>query len=227
MVYRGIMQSFTLDMDASLSHCILRGLRSFSAQATVQDPEVHFDLFGEPVTFFSGEDVDAAMAAMDEFVVALISKGNTCSDGGDEEGLSTQGAHSAAIAWAELLRHAAMWHASSPMLAVAAVGPLLAQANVGYLRTMDSLLKQVDSGVSVPVSMLDIATTAASMRDDERLTTRERRHLEALHHMLRHERRQAMVILLRLLQQAPGDALALSLCIDLANTIGDGNSAMR
>ena len=192
-----------------------------------QEPDVHMDLFGEPVTFFGGEDMLDAIAAMDEFVVAVLSKGNTCSYGGDEEGLSAQAAHSAALTWAELLRAAALWGVSSPMLAVAAIGPLLAQANAGYLRTVDSLLKQVDSKVSVPVSMLDIARTAASMKDDERLTPRERRHLEALHHMLRRERRQAMEVLLRLLQQAPGDALALSLTIDLANTIGDRSSAMR
>lgn len=196
-------------------------------QAMAQEPDVHMDLFGEPVTFFGGEDVDEAMAAMDEFVVAVLSKGNTCSNGGDEEGLSVQAAHSAALAWAELLRAAALWGVSSPMLAVAAIAPLLTQANAGYLRTVDTLLKQVDSNVSVSVSMLDIARTAASMKDDERLTARERQHLEALHQMLSRERRQAMEILLRLLQQAPGDALALSLTIDLANTIGDRRSAMR
>ena len=65
------------------------------------------------------------------------------------------------------------------------------------------------------------------MKNDERLTFREKCHLQALYHMLRHERREALDILLRLLQQAPGDALALCLAIDLANAIGDPKSAMR
>jgi predicted Zn-dependent protease len=72
-----------------------------------------------------------------------------------------------------------------------------------------------------------MAKSASAMKDDERLTSREQAHLKALDHLLRHERREALDILLGLLQQAPGDALALCLAIDLANAIGDRKSALR
>jgi len=167
------------------------------------------------------------MSAMDDFSIAVVSKGSSCSGGGDDEGVQTMAAHSAGIVWAECIRKAAVWHESAPMLAVVAAGPLLTQVNVGYLQTLDSLLQQAESGVQVPLSLVDMAKNAAAMKDDDRLTPREKSHLQALYHTLRHERREALDILLRLLQQAPGDALALCLAIDLANAIGDTKSAMR
>lgn len=197
------------------------------------DLSVRVDFWGEPVTFISstssggGRDVEGAVSAMDDFSIAIVSKGGSCSGGGDDEGVPTMAAHSVAIFWAECLRQAALWHESAPMLVVAAIGPLLIQANVGYLQTLDSLLAQADSGIQAPVSLIAMAKTAVSMKDDERLTLREQAHLKVLYHMLRHERREALVILLRLLQQAPGDALALCLAIDLASAVGDRKAAMR
>lgn len=208
--------------------------RCFSTES-VQDTAdvVRADFWGEPVTFLSStvrnseDSPETSLAAMDDFSIAVVSKGSSCSGGGDDEGVPTMAAHSAAIVWAECLRQAAVWHSSAPMLAVAAVGPLLTHANVGYLQTLDSLLEQADSGVQAHVSLVNMAKTAAEMKDDDRLTPREKDHLQALHHMLRHERREALDILVGLLQQAPGDALALCLAIDLANAIGDPKSAMR
>lgn len=203
--------------------------RCFSTQESAEDTDitVRADFWGEPVTFLSNANKAAldtdAMAALDDFSIAIVSKGSSCSGGGDDEGVPTMAAHSAGIVWAECLRQASKWHTVAPMMAVAAVGPILTQANAGYLQTLDNLLKHTES----PVSLLDMAKTAADMRQDERLTSRERAHLQALYHMLRHERRQALDALLRLLQQAPGDALALCLAIDLANTIGDSKSALR
>lgn len=203
----------------------------------VQDPDlsVRVDFWGEPVTFMSStvsggddeSDVEGAVSAMDDFSIAIVSKGSSCSGGGDDEGVPTMAAHSVGIVWAECLRQAALWHESAPMLAVAAVGPLLVQVNVGYLQTLDSLLEQAESEIQVPVSLVSMAQTAAAMKDDDRLTFREQAHLQALHYMLRHERQKALDILLKLLQQAPGDALALSLAIDLANAVGDRKAALR
>lgn len=202
----------------------------------VQDTDlsVRADFWGEPVTFTSttipaggAGDVETAVSAMDNFSIAALTKGGSCSGGGDDEGVPTMAAHSVAITWAECLRQAALWHESAPMLAVTAVGPILIQTNVGYLQTLDSLLAQADSGIQASVSLLSMAQTAVAMKDDVRLTFREKAHLKALYHMLRHERRPALDILLKLLQQAPGDALALCLAIDLANVVGDRKAALR
>lgn len=227
-LWHGAIRPFLVSQHDKLSAA--KTIRQFSTPAVVPELDLRTDFFGEPITFLvPGENTDIGIAvnAMDEFIVAVTSKGNSCSGGGDEEGLSTKAAHSTALVWAELLRHAAVYHSSAPMLAAAAVGPVLAQANVSYLCTLDSLLKQVDAQVPVMVNMLGMARTAAAMKDDEQLTPRERQHLKALHHMLRHERRQALETLLELLMQAPGDGLALSLAIDLANAIGDRGAAFR
>lgn len=221
--------------------CTSESHRSFSTTtASVPadtDISIRADFWGEPVTFLSTNNnntstsVETAMAAMDDFSIAVVSKGSSCSGGGDDQGVPTMAAHATGMVWAECIRQAAMRHTVAPMLAVAAVGPLLTQTNTCYLQTLDSLLGQTDSGIASlsdePISLQIMVNTAVTMKDDERFTSREKAHLQALYHMIRHERREALGVLLRLLQQAPGDALALCLAIELANAIGDGKSALR
>eukprot|EP00934_Nitzschia_sp_Nitz4_P000326 Nitzschia sp. Nitz4//scaffold260_size33533//26353//28686//NITZ4_007882-RA/size33533-processed-gene-0.3-mRNA-1//1//CDS//3329544692//326//frame0 len=214
-------------------------------QATARLPQgaqIHLDFFGEPVTFFgvdkteskgSDYNIDNAVASLDGFVIGAVSKGKSFTGGGEEEGVSVQAAHSSALAWAELLRHASLWNRagrSAPMLAYVAVAPLLAQTGVGYIRYLDKILSTVDSGVdelSSPIQLLALAQQAALKKDDEHLNSREKAHLQALDCMLRHDHKRALVILLRHLQRCPGDGFALSMAMDLAHTTGDTGAALR
>jgi len=204
--------------------------------------QIHLDFFGEPVTFLGvssakeeqGDTAIAkAVASLDGFVIGIASKGKSFTGGGEEEGIFTQGAHSAALAWSELLRHASLWNSgrgrSAPMLAYVAVSPMLVQTGVGYVSYVDHLLSKVDSGVDrlPPIQLLQLAREAASKKDDEYLNPRERAHLQALDCMLRHDHKRALVILLRHLQKCPGDGLALSLALDLAHTVGDSTAALQ
>ncbi len=201
--------------------------------------QIHLDFFGEPITFFGvsaseGEkSITSAVASLDGFIIGVASKGKAFTGGGEEEGIFVQGAHSAALAWSEILRHATIWNSkrgqSAPMVAYVAIAPLLVHTGVGYMKYLDHLLRTVDSGVEglPPIQLSALAQQAASKKDDESLNTRERNHLQALHCLLHHDHKRALVILLRLLQKCPGDGLALSLAIDLAHTVGDSSAALR
>jgi hypothetical protein len=211
-------------------------------QALVELPEgaqLHLDFFGEPVTFFgvsssSGDNsITTAVASLDGFVIGAASKGKSFTGGGEEEGIFVQGAHSAALAWSELLRHAVLWNTrpgrSAPMLAYVAVAPMLVQTGVGYMKYVDHLLSKVESGVEglPPIQLSALAHKAASQKDDKHLNPRERAHLQVLDCLLRNDHKRALVILLRHLQKCPGDGLALSLALDLAHTVGDSSAALR
>jgi hypothetical protein len=199
--------------------------------------QIHLDFFGEPVTFFgvsSKDNIPNAVASLDGFVIGVASKGKSFTGGGEEEGLGIQAAHSAALAWSELLRHASIWNnqgteKAAPMLAYVAVAPMLAQTGVGYVKYVDHLLSQVDSGVEglPPIQMFALAKQAAAMKDHEYLNPREKTHLQALDCMMRQDHKRAMVILLRHLQICPGDGFALSMVMDLAHTVGDTDAAFR
>lgn len=129
---------------------------------------------------------------------------------------------------------------SAPMLAAVAVSPVLAHAGVAYLRHLDALLANNKIGAKnkskknsgrragVPtIQLYEIASSAVSYKDDERLNIRERLHLRALDCLLRDQHSTALVYLLRLLRQCPGDALGLSLAMDVAQAVGDRDSALR
>lgn len=215
--------------------------------------QLHLDFFGEPVTFLRVSHMDSignAIAALDGFEIGVISKGKAFTGGGEEEGIGVQAAHSAALSWAELLRHAAILNsntahsdadgdaqseddaqqaAGAPMLTYVALAPMLAQTGLAYLKYIDTLLKQVDSGVEgMPsIQMLDLARKAIAMKDSEFLNERERMHLRALECMLDQDHKRALYVLQRHLQNCPGDALALSIVIDLAHTVGDDKAAAR
>ena len=223
-------------------------------QALAELPEgsqIHLDFFGEPVTFLGAahhkkKEIANAVAALDGFEIGVLSKGRAFTGGGEEDGLEIQAAHSAAIAWSELLRHAAIWNpnelpvtveeadnttsiTAAPMLIYVAIAPMIAQTGVGYVGFVDHLLGQVNSGVEglPPIQLMKLAKIAVSMKDHVHLNAREQTHLLALDCMLRHDHRRALMILLRHLQLCPGDALALSVAMDLAHTVGDRNAALR
>ena len=201
--------------------------------------QIHLDFFGEPVTFFGVSSSDAgenritnAVASLDGFVIGVASKGKSFTGGGEEEGIFVQGAHSAALAWAELLRHASLWNRSNrsaPMLAYVAVAPMLAQTGLGYVKYVDHLLSQVETGVEglSRIQLVPLAEQAAAAKDDENMNPREKAHLQALDCLLHHDHKRALVILSRHLQRCPGDGLALSLAMDLAHTVGDSTTALR
>lgn len=232
------------------------------------------DFFGEPVTFLgvpqrrdrdSNDDDDDsydgssssstitanAMAALDGFLLGAVSKGRTCVGGGSEGGLEAQGSHSVALAWAEALRHAAVWnhqtplqhskidhdstiqppqhHRSAPMLVVVTVAPVLVQTGVAYVRHLDALLEHAKPGApGLPtIQMLQLAENAAALKDDPHLHWRERLHLEALHELLQQRHATALTVYLKILEQCPGDALAMSQAMDLCWVLGDKASALR
>jgi hypothetical protein len=97
------------------------------------------DFFGEKITLLDDRDVDAVVSAYDHFLLAVLTKGKSTFGGGNEEGLQIKAAHAAAMAWSELLEIAGRHHI--PMAAVVAIGPVLVQADVTYLRCVDKLLQ--------------------------------------------------------------------------------------
>jgi len=115
------------------------------------------------------------------------------------------------------------------MYAVATVAPVLAQAGVGYVKKLDSLLKHVKPAApGMPIiSMHTMTVTAAACKDDKSLDDRERRHLEALHFLLRQDHISALNTYLRILRMCPGDVLALVQAMDRAHVLGDRQAAFR
>lgn len=213
--------------------------------------QIHLDFFGEPVTFLQDDestasnDITTAVASLDGFMIGIVSKGKAFTGGGEEMGINARAYHSAALAWSELIRHAAVSNNTGcvcPMLIHAAVAPVLAQSGAAYVHHLDRLLQHVDSGVEGlpdPVSLLSLAEKAVERlnEDDGRsfdqiakassLTTREVTHLTALKCLLRNDHRRAMMILYRHVMVCPGDALALSLLLDVCHTLGDSQVALR
>jgi hypothetical protein len=234
-------------------------------QAVAELPEggqIHLDFFREPVTFFqnpvtcSGDvlsrqpDIASAIAALDGFLIGIVSKGKAFTGGGEEDGVRVQAAHSSAMAWAEMIRHCAVWNnngdessnlptTAAPMLIYVTVAPVLAQAGVAYLYHLDHLLQQVDSKVQdyPNISLVRLTERAIEMLHDDEdpsvpLTSRERVHLQVLDCLFHPQtypdgHGRAMMILYRHLQKCPGDALALSLLMDICHTVGNTDIPLR
>ena len=178
------------------------------------------DYFDEPVTFLKHHNT-VLLEKINDFTLAICSKGQTCRGGGSDEGTSFKSAHSVAKVWSGLLKVVEPHNA--PISAVVAVGFILVQANVGYVSSVDRLLAHAhDAGIP----LLQMAQEAVTYKDDKRLTYRERWHLQALDCLLRHERNEALNIYRRMLTRCPGDTLALSLAMDLASILGDRSAAL-
>jgi hypothetical protein len=205
--------------------------------------KMEVDFFGEPVSFFVSDSADISpkvmgnvMGALNGGLLAAISKGLSCTHGGDEAGLEMKSTHASAVIWTELLRFAAVWNQGSnsnsnqlssllscPMLAVIAVAPILVNTGIAYVRHIDTLLKHTKRAAPglPPVQMYDIATNAAKCRNNKGLDPREKLHLQALHLLLKGDYQTALLVYLSILKSCPGDVLALSLLMDLSQTLGD------
>ena len=222
-----------------------------------QQLQHYSDFFEEPVTFLGGNsrttgDPALAMAALDTHIVSVVSKGKSADGGGDEEGIPTKSAHSYAISWVDLLERAMLWNSGSakrasasqgsadaststaaPMLVVAAVAPLLAQAGSAYVANVDRILSSTTVAASprnpTIIQMMPMAHYAASFKDcdDDALSPREQHHLKALHYLLNNDHRRALGCYQKILQLCPGDALALSLALDVSSTLSDGAAALQ
>lgn len=219
---------------------------------------VQLDFFGEPVTFRTARGkqdptISHAMAALDGHLLAVVSKGKSCTGGGAEDGVTIRSNHAVALSWAELLRFAAVWQDRAPILTVVAVAPVLAHTGVAYVQeALDPLLKQTRPAVpGLPqLQCIPLAQQAlenwqerweekgkkkeSSPEDDNNGTQnndaildneREVFHMRALSYLLRDEHSHALVVLLKCLQQCPGDALALSMAMDLSQTTGQAWAA--
>ena len=204
---------------------------------------LQFDFFGEPVTFRAPptasdhKTISHAMAALDGHLLAVVSKGRSCTGGGAEEGLTVKANHAAALSWAELLRFAAVWQDRAPLLTVVAVAPVLAHAGVAYVQEgLDPLLAQARPAAPGLPKLQCIALakqalenwqdrwenkgSTSSDKDGDNQHEREAFHMRALSYLLRDEHSHALVVLLKCLQKCPGDALALSMALDLSQTTG-------
>jgi len=200
------------------------------------------------------KDIAPAVASLDGFLIGIVSKGKAFTGGGEEMGINAQSYHSAALAWSELIRHAVVWNnyasfsttddnsCCCPMLIHAAVAPVLAQSGAAYVHHLDQILQHVDPGIeglTEPISLLSLAEKAVANLNDNNgynidhtaklssLTTREVAHLTALKCLLRNDHRRAMMVLYRHVMVCPGDALALSLLLDVCHTLGDSQVALR
>ena len=222
-----------------------------------------------------------ALSSFDGMSMCIISRGSAnLHEGNDGDGPEAKAMHSSALAWGELLEYSWEWNSNgkqnnnnnnnnnnhhgygtmniaAPMLAVAAVAPVVAQGGRQYLHRIDKWLTktgmpQMDQS---PPSLWDMACHAVSYRDvflstKEQhgtppsssstaavaattsssvplLTSRERWHLHALYQLLQNNHQQAMGAYCRLLELYPGDLLGLSLALDVAHTLGDSEAALR
>ncbi len=195
----------------------------------------------------SASDMDAktqSMLAFNTHMVQMISKGQVSTDGGDEFGISAKAAHSSAITWADLIRHVSLWcqnkHTNldvgsakgenngklicdAPMLAVAAFAPVLISGGFGYLKNLD----RNHFKLQPQNSCCTMIAAAIDRKDDERLSRRESLHLWALYYLFHDEHSKALAVYGKLLESSPGDALALSLALDVSQALGDKGSAFR
>lgn len=215
--------------------------RAFATKATsVVENFVEADFFEEPITFLLNEkgsdahEINETLLSYNTFVVQYVTRGKASNDGGDEFGISAKAAHSTAIPWSEILIHMSNWCQKKegklictvPMLACASISPLIAIGGLSYLRHLDeSYLK------SMPNSLSQMAEAAVlCLFDDEvynMLSERERYHLQALDFLLRNDHQNALKSMRTLLEMCPGDALGLSLAMDISASLSDKHNAFQ
>ena len=130
----------------------------------------------------------------------------------------------------------------APMVVASLLSPLLAQTGSAYVHHLDQdyLSNVTTKQAHTRTNLMDMAKAAVhtfhsesshrssdTESDTAQFSPRERFHLSILDCLLRDAHRDAMVLLLRLLEICPGDALALSLAMDVASILGDRNAALR
>ena len=215
--------TFVNDIDESLITCIDK---SMQIPYSDQNSKVQ-------------RDIAKAVESFDGMALCIVSRGaSNLHTGNDGDGPDAKAMHSSAMTWSDLLKCATEWNDgsgrfASPMLAVAAVAPLFAQGGKDYVHRIDKLLSATQSPSP---SLWKVANHAASFRDAfittpdgdapvPLLTPRERFHLHALSLLIQNNHRCAMGAYLRLLELYPGDLLGLSLALDVAYSLGDGEAA--
>jgi len=191
------------------------------------------DFFGEPITLFSTSNTIThsqqmeILQSMNQMMLAITSKGQSCSGGGDEYGLSTMAAHSSAQTWKRLLEYLNQYpklNTEVPMIVILAIMPVLVQAGIPYTKHLDSVV--MNNSVSIyetAQQTVDYFLKNDQKSNDEwiQLSPREQYHLHTLSYILQSNLRGAQCTLQTLLQFCPGDALALSLLHDLNYRLGD------
>ena len=214
------------------------------------------DFFGEPITFFLEDEKESiqnnnnnksklfsheeALISYDAFILQYITKGKASNDGGDEFGISAKAAHSTAIPWSDLILHLlrscyevdgeggkrSRWLCRAPMLACATISPILALGGSSYLKLLDESYVK-----SMTPSFTTMAHAAVSCLTNEiqysYLTEREKYHLRTLGFLLDNDYTNALSSLRKLLNICPGDALGLSLAMDIAYVTGDKENAFH
>lgn len=183
---------------------------------------------------------EEALISYDTFIIQYITKGKSSDDGGDEFGISAKAAHSTAIPWSDLFKNLLKscyqdktnngdgsnhWKCEAPMLACAAISPILALGGSSYLKLLDeSYAKSMSPSFTI---MSKAATSYLENQNEivDKLSDRERYHLHALKYLLEDNHPMALSSLRKLLELCPGDALGLSLALDIASVIGDKQNA--
>jgi tetratricopeptide (TPR) repeat protein len=213
---------------------VVRFGSTFSHQGIPHNSSICMDFFGEPISFLKHESSSITptetVLAFDAHLIQIVSKGRAYNNGGDEFGIRIKAAHSSAITWADLIRHCLRWterdaggvlKTHSPMLIVAAFSPLLTNSGVSYLKKIDT------EDFDLEFSFVEVIGAAVVMRHFDALLARERNHLQALQYLMNNEPDKALATLCKLLEKCPGDALALSLIMDLSYYLTDNAAAFN
>ena len=224
-----------------------------------QDIDVQFDFFSEPITFLSSTNVDlgpqdshsstneAAIEALDTFLINVLTRGKSSKDGGDGEGQMAKAVHSTAIVWSDIIRHLTSkcrlvtdgskidgetsnsqnvkLICDAPMMAAVAFSPLLTQTSAAYLVHLSNEIASSNS--KFKANLYEMAKVAAAQRDNTDLTYREQMHLTALSHLLENNPHAALNALLTLLDTSPGDLFAYTLVLDLSQLLCQPHQAER
>ncbi len=199
------------------------------------------DFFEEPVTFFLEDgdrkridSINETLISLDSFIVQYVTRGKASNDGGDEFGISAKAAHSTAIPWSELIMNMSQWcelegndlKCKVPMLACAAVSPLIAIGGLSYLQHIDKSYLS-----SMKYSLRQMAEAAVKCLSDgtvnDLLSEREKYHLQTLDFLLQNEHINALESIRKLLEVCPGDAFGLSLAMDLSSSLADKHNAFQ
>jgi len=127
------------------------------------------------------------------------------------------------------------------MLTAYLCSPLLASAGVAYLHELDKeyLSHAFLTKNSRPIPLVELGFAATKVLGDKswkdfkcsrqsiELFPREIMHLYALKCLLHDDFLTASSIYIKLLEQCPGDGLALSMIMDVAKTLGKPETAFR
>lgn len=203
------------------------------------------------------DNVNVTMTYLDSYILSVISRGKLARGGGDDQGLAAKAAHSSAIAISDLIHAAHDWcyrvhhtgeknevRCDSPMLVASLLSPLLVSVGAAYVHELDKeylsrAFLSNNRGYSKVIPLMDIGFSAVKILGEStwkdcssvcrsiELFPREIMHLYALKSLMYDDVQSALIVYTKLLEQCPGDALALSVIIDLARMVGNSEAALR